>query len=110
MATEKQIQELSAALIRAKECANKLSEADDEGTCNFDAPQICLKGWRAEEAQRAFERAELRCDIQKSGNAIIVDVYGCLIGQASRRTQMAKAVRDSLKADGYEAYVYYKID
>lgn len=110
MATERQIIELSHALIKAREKASRYENLLDEGTCNFDAPQIFLQNWTSEDIDRAFDKACLRYDIQQRGKNTVVEIYGCLSGQASRRTQMAEAVRDSLKADGYEAYVYYQID
>lgn len=110
MATEKQIKDLSHALLRAEAHALSYSDVNDDGTCNFDTPQIFLKGWKPEEVQQAFDGAMLNCDIQKSGRNLVVDIRGCTKGQASRRTQMAEAVRDSLKEDGYESYVYYQMD
>lgn len=109
MATVKQIKELSEALRRAKESANKYSDSKDDGTCNFDTPQIFLKDWSVEDVHQAFDSADLRCYV-KQGKSLVVDIYGCTSGQGSRRTLMAEAVRDSLKADGYEAFVYYQMD
>lgn len=110
MATDKQINELGIALSRAKEVANQYANVEDTGTCNFDTPQIFLAGWRPVEVQRAFASADLWYEAKTSGNTLIVDIYGCLRGQASRRTQMAEAMRDSLRNDGYESYVYYQMD
>ena len=110
MATTKMIDSLSEALLRAKNSALIYADAEDDGTCNFDTPQLSLSEWKPKEVEQAFSKADLRCDIQKSGKGLIVDILGCTTGQGSRRTQMTEAVRDSLKADGYEAYVYYQMD
>ena len=109
MATKTQINNLSQALKKAYSCAQKVS-IEDGGTCNFDTPQLILTGWRESEIKEAFDAAGLRCYIQKSGKSYVVDVIGCTNGQGDLRTEMAEAARESLKADGYEAYVYYQMD
>ena len=112
MATKEQIFKLTTALTTAHEKA--LLDAmiiEDGGTCNFDSPQIILSGWTPDEVREAVGGAELRCDIQKCGSdKLIVDLFGCAIGQGDRRTAMAETVRDSLRRFGYEAYVRYQID
>lgn len=110
MATESMIKNLSDALVRAKEKALSFIDMDDGGTCNLDTPQIFLSNWRVDEVKQAVEKADLMCYIQKSGKGLIVDLIGCTSGQGFRRTQMAEAVRDSLKYDGYESFVYYNMD
>ena len=37
-------------------------------------------------------------------------VLGAVEGQGFRRTEMAKAFRDSLKEQGYVSYVHYQMD
>ena len=110
MATKKQIKELTESLLRAKEHANKYADDEDDGTCNFDTPQLFLEGWNPEEAKQAFEKADLGYDFQSVKKNLLVHIYSCLSGQGSRRTKMAEAMRDSLISDGYKAYVYYQMD
>ena len=110
MATTEMIIALSEALIRAKDNAARYADESDGGTCNFDTPQINLVGWKRGDIEVAFRKADLVCGVQKTGNGFIVDIIGCTSGQGSKRTQMAEAVRDSLKSDGYEAFVYYQMD
>jgi hypothetical protein len=110
MATKEMIISLSEALIRAKNMASRYADKEDSGTCNFDTPQINLVGWKRGDIEVAFRKAGLICSIQKTGEGFIADIIGCSSGQGSRRTQMAEAVRDSLKSDGYEAFVYYQMD
>ena len=110
MATKTMIDSLSEALLRAKNSALIYADIEDDGTCNFDTPQLSLNGWKRSEVEQAFAKADLRCDIQNSGKGLIVDIIGCTSGQGSRRTQVAEAVRDSLKSEVYEAFVYYQMD
>lgn len=110
MATRKEILELAEALNRAKNQAATCSDINDDGTCNLDMPQIYLSGWRPEEVQQAFDKTNARCHIQKHGKSLVIDIYGYTTGQASRRTRMAELVCESLRNDGYEAFVYYQID
>lgn len=109
MATKTQINDLAQALKEAYSRAQEVS-IEDGGTCNFDTPQLILTGWREAEIREAFDAAGLRCYIQKSGKSHVVDVMDCTKGQGDLRTEMAEAARDSLKASGYEAYVYYQMD
>ena len=110
--TNTQILELTNSLVKAKEYAECQSDVEDEGTCNFDHPQILfdVNTCDAVGIHRAFEAADIECYIQRSGKFIVAEVLGCMHGQANKRTTMAEAFRDSLKNDGYEAYVYYQID
>ena len=39
-----------------------------------------------------------------------VIINGFQHGQAERRSRMAEAFRDSMKADGYECMMYYQMD
>lgn len=110
MATKKQIKALNTALIKSKERSDAFREEDDYGTCNFDTPQLFLTGWSAEDVRLAFDQTGMRYEVQSVGNRLCVDIYGCASGQASRRTKMAEAIRDSLKEAGYDAYVYYQMD
>ena len=110
MATDRQIKELSVALLKALDFAKTFDETEDGGTCNFDTPQIILSGWTRDCVERAFRDTGLRFDVEKSGRLIIVSVFGCSNGQGNRRTTMAEAFRDSLRSDGFDAYVYYQID
>lgn len=103
---------LTAALIKAKEAGMKYTDVDDGGTCNFDAPKLYLKGWRRTDVEKAVENAGLRCfDYQLWGTKAYVICGGPLdYGQANRRSKVAEVMYESLKADGYEAAMYYQVD
>lgn len=100
------VKNLRWALIQARIAALPFSADEDEGTCNFDTPVLRLPKWSKEEIEAAFKDTGLRPDID--GN--LVYIYGGTSGQASRRTEMAEAIRDSLKDSGYDAMMYYKMD
>jgi len=112
MITREDIEKLATSLSKAVSYAQKYIDFPDDGTCNFDTPQIHLTGWSRDEIIKAFELAGVRCwteEVRKSG-AFVVDIIGCLSGQANQRTKMAEAIRDSLRHDGYYACVYYQMD
>lgn len=99
MATKEQIAKLHTSLLNAKEQASIFKDANDEGTCNFDTPQLFLKGWRSSDIEQAFKNTGL--SFFRTG--YVIDVLGIASGQASRRTKMAEVACKSLKADGYES-------
>lgn len=110
MATRKQIEDLTNSLRRAYAHAMLLADHEDGGTCNFDTPQIMLTGWTDADIKASFDAAGLTYYIQRSKKIAVVDIVGCTLGQGNRRNAMAEATRDSLRIDGYDAYVYYQID
>ena len=98
--------QLRIALLVAKIKANELRESDDGGTSNFDTPVIILPHWSKNAINQAFQSTGMTP--HKEGNAIHI-LHACE-GQGFRRTAMAEAFRDSLKASGYNAIVHYEID
>ncbi len=99
---------LTISLIRAKLEAKKFVDVDDGGTCNFDTPVLKLGSeWTDERIKRAFNLTGLR---PYRVNENTISVLDACEGQGFRRTAMAEAFRDSLKASGYEAYVEYQMD
>lgn len=100
--------ELKKALLAAKQAAEKLKDTEDGGTCNFDTPILVLpKEWSVSNIYEAFEHTGLRADITRRN---FIRIYGAVEGQGFRRTYMAEAFRDSLKAAGYDAIVEYRMD
>ena len=113
MATHNDVIKLSDALKRAKhESAMVALSVDDGGTSNMDSPQLFLSGWTDKSIKEAFDHAGLRYYVNPSKNkdVRVVDIIGCTKGQGDRRTATAEAVRDSLRKDGYESYVFYQMD
>lgn len=121
--TPEKIEQLAAALIRAKEAAAVYQNSEDGGTCNLDSPTLYYKksgdpakiGKSAElttkDVEKAVELAGMTCwkwNLYKSA-CYVVNGWGSS-GQANRRSRMAEAFRDSLRADGYGAGMYYAMD
>ena len=103
---------LAEALIKAVKEGEKFIHEEDGGTCNFDSPKIYLPRWRQTEVEAACEKAGLRCfDHKFYGPKAYVICGGPLSsGQGNRRTSVAEAMYKSLKADGYDAHMYYQMD
>lgn len=113
MATHNEVVQLSEALKRANHAsAITALSVEDAGTSNIDSPQIFLNGWTDKNIKDAFDNADLRYYINpsKKKGVRVVDIIGCTRGQGDRRTATAEAVRDSLRKDGYESYVFYQMD
>lgn len=108
MKTKEKIEALRVALLKAVAEAEQHNQDDDGGTSNFDNPIINLYGWKDTEVREAFLLTGLRPYKEKDSFYTILGV--CTNGQGFRRTAMAEAFRDSLRASGYTAYVDYRID
>ena len=81
---------------------------DDGGTCNFDAPTICLRGWTRKMVEAAAVAAGGSCSFWSSFGSYISPVPRT--GQGNSRTAAAEATKDYLEAHGYDAGIYYQID
>lgn len=108
MKTKEQIEALRVALLIARNEAKKLADVEDGGTSNFDNPIINLYGWKDTEVREAFLLTGLRPYKEKDSFYTILGV--CTNGQGFRRTEMARAFRDSMRESGYNAYVEYRMD
>lgn len=103
---------LAEALKAARDTGEQAAEAlgDDWGTCNMDAPAVCLPRWNRKQVEAAAEAAGVGCFKWHSMGG------GCYVFplrfgyQGNANTAAAEAARDSLKAAGYDALVYYQID
>lgn len=102
-------EELTKALIRAKDIALIYANSEDGGTCNFDNPAITYKGMKKSLVIKAIEAAGLRAFDWKLGENYLVISGGCF-GQGNRRTRMAETMTESLKSSGYQAITYYQMD
>ena len=110
--TQQKIAALTAALIKAKEAGALYTDIDDGGTCNFDSPKLYLKGWRRADVEAAFAAADLRSFVYELWGTKAYVVCGGPLqsGRGDRRTKVAEVMCASLKADGYEAGMYYQMD
>ena len=99
---------LRCALLIAYSEAQRLKDIEDEGTCNFDTPTLMLTPeWKESDVDEAFKLTGMRpYKVDKS----YYHILGATEGQGFRRTEMAKAFRDSLKEQGYTSYVHYQMD
>ena len=106
MKENKKILALRVALLIAVSEANKHKNVNDLGTCNMDTPIIFLPKWRKSDIEQAFKITGLVPSI----DGISVHVLRACEGQGFRRTTMAEAFRDSMKEQGYQAVVDYRMD
>lgn len=103
---------LAEALKAARNAGEQAAEAqgDDWGTCNMDAPAVFLPRWNRQQVEAAAEAAGVGCFKWNSMGG------GCYVFplrfgyQGNANTAAAEAARDSLKAAGYDALIYYQID
>nr|DAF90877.1 MAG TPA: hypothetical protein [Siphoviridae sp. ctnMR5] len=100
---------LAEALKKAKIEALKLENVDDGGTCNLDCPTLCLERWRESDVKKACELANLSYS-KWEDHYYNYHILGACYGQANRRTDMAEAFTQSMKASGYNAAVWYAMD
>ena len=107
MKTKEQIEALRVALLIARHEAEKLADVEDGGTCNMDTPYLFLVNWENAEIEEAFNLTGLRPYIRSTGQVLVFDACA---GQGFRRTEMARAFRDSMRESGYTAYVEYRMD
>jgi hypothetical protein len=106
--TAKEVDALEMAILKAEQDAQKYANTEDGGTCNFDAPAIKIKATEKQLACMDWRVMKWgkRCE---DGRTWFV-VWLNLSGQGNRRTRMAEAAAESLKASGYETTVYYQMD
>lgn len=97
---------LRCALLIAISEAEKEKDTKDDGTCNMDTPILFLPGWSWAAILEAFQLTGL---VPSRRGSTVYILRACK-GQGFRRTAMAEAFRDSLKASGYNAAVHYQID
>ena len=97
---------LRVALLMAVSAAEKVKDTEDGGTSNMDTPTIYLQKWSAGAISEAFQLTGLVPS--RHGNTVFI-LRACE-GQGYRRTAMAKAFCESLKASGYTAGVDYRMD
>ena len=104
--------ELTKALKKAKEAAQAYANTEDGGTCNFDSPAIDYQEMHMSKAkaEEAITAAGLSCFEWNSWAGKRLVVCGIGSGQGNRRTRMAEAAYESLKADGIAATMYYQMD
>ena len=108
--TKKELNELSEALINAVNAAAMLADTEDGGTCNLDMVTLKIK---IPKKFTQYISVKLEKMLTRDWGRLwkgyyLVDIP--LSGQGNRRTRMAEAACESLKAAGYNAQVYYQCD
>lgn len=101
---------LAEDLRRAAEAAQQYRDHEDGGTCNFDAPSLCLPRWSAAEIKRAAKAAGLGVYAWRFGRRTRWVLSVPIPGQGNRRTKAAEAMTRELEALGYDALTYYQMD
>lgn len=99
---------IKAAVEAAKEAAQ---DADDGGTCNFDAAAIFLKGAREDRVKAAAKAAGVHATKMAGGMWRGSYTLGTPEGgQGNRNTVQAIAMTKALESAGFEATTYYQMD
>lgn len=106
-ATENDISKLTSAFQMAKQAANLHRNDKDGGASNFDTAIIFLDNFNINQVKKAATNAGLVADKYRGHSYFI---YGYQEGQGFRYTNMAKAFAESMKQQGYDASVHYRID
>lgn len=101
---------LAEDLRKAAATAEAYRHHEDGGTCNFDAPSLCLPRWSFREIERAAKAAGLGVFAWKVGNHTRYVFSVPIPGQGNRRTEAADAMTRELEALGYDALTYYQMD
>lgn len=104
-------QKIAAAIKKAVEAARMFASVPDGGSCNFDSAFI--RAPRMQESQA--KEIEQLCGVRLSLHTYryqgrILQIVGGREGQGARQTAMAEAMAASLKADGIDAAVFYRVD
>ena len=101
---------LTAMLKIAAEAARLVDLDDDGGTCNFDSMTIHLLRWNEDGVKAAAKAAGLSA-WRWQGYGGVQYVIGVPVGrQGNARTRQAEAMRNSMRAHGYDTGMYYQMD
>lgn len=104
-------QKIADSIKKAVKAAQAFATIDDGGSCNFDCAYIRVPRMRESQALDIKDLAGVHVSIHGYRlHGRILKITGGLSGQGARNTKMAEAIRDSLKADGFDAAVYYQTD
>ena len=108
--TKGELNELNQALLNAVNAAAMLDNTEDGGTCNFDEVTLKIKIPKKfiQYISVKLEKMLTRDWGRLWKGYYLVDIP--LSGQGNRRTRMAEAACQALKAAGYDAQVYYQCD
>lgn len=106
--THYQFDNLETAIMNASKAAEAYAYTEDGGTCNFDSPAIRVKATARQMAMLDFSVTKWGRRLPDGSTWYVINMP--LSGQGNRRSRMAEAAADSLRAQGYEACVCYQMD
>ena len=104
------VQALRSAFTIANDAAMLAAPGDDGGTCNFDTCTLSLPHSRRAEVEEAAAGTGIRARAEKWIGECFFLSSSASVGQGFSRTRVAEAMRDALKAAGFDAMVYYQMD
>lgn len=100
-------QDLATAARKAAVIADIL---EDGGTCNFDSCTLQLPGWNSKKVEQAARAAGVGCFVWNLWGSKSFVFPLRVAAQADARSAAAEAMRDHLKAMGYDTGMYYQAD
>lgn len=100
-------QDLAYAAGKAKTIASIL---EDGGTCNMDSCKLYLPGWNSKKVEQAARAAGVGCFVYNLWGSKSFVFPLRIAAQADARSAAAEAMRDCMKARGYDAAMYYQMD
>ena len=101
---------LASDLTAAVAAARAAAPGPDDGACNFDSLMLSLPRWDAAKIEEAAKTAGIRAfDSTFCRRKVWVFTVPCG-GQAEKYTRQAEAMCKTMKAAGYDAHVWYRLD
>ena len=104
---------LGRALQLAKRAAEAVSQSDDGGSCNLDAPMLFIGPRRLTERdlqQLAEDAPGTSLNRSQWFGRVCYIVNVGSFGQGNNNTRTAEAVCSVLKDQGFDCTMYYKVD
>ncbi len=99
------------AILKALENAKEIENQEDMGTYNFDKPAIKVSstGLTEKEIKQVVTEVGLGFEWHDRYHTYL-EIYGFTKSHQAIRTEMAERFAESLKNDGYIAFVIYQIN
>ena len=103
---------LTADLKKGLEKAKEAAKGEDGGSANLDGCFLQVPRAREKDILQAIKDAGIYCGGRGTWSFFGVGYFLSLPcgGQGNSNTRAVEAMKNSLQADGWEAYVYYKMD
>ncbi|TCL40021.1 hypothetical protein EV210_101221 [Anaerospora hongkongensis] len=101
---------LQRDLDKARLAAIDAMPGDDGGSCNLDTLVLRVPKGREKLVLKAIKAAGLHCRGKSDWLGPCYFVSGPTGGQGNGRTRTVTAMEKSLKGNGWDASVFYKVD